>query len=278
MTGVSLFLFRVIKALSLFQTELIGFHWLNIYQIIRGNPTRFGYEPKLRLFFAHELGEIAYFNIWLRGANLYSNGLRRRGKALLESYCIDEIEIKDGDTIIDCGANYGDLSLAYHDKLKLLNYFMIEPSPDEFKCLEAMKRPVKVHNLALAHQAGEMIFYVSSVGGDSSLIKPASKTQKEVLVKTCKLDDFIRENKIEKIKLFKLEAEGFEPEILQGSQASLRKIEFIAIDGGPERGVEKEETLSFAINFLCQSNFSIERINIQGANGRALFRNQDFNV
>ena len=273
---MKILIFRIFKALSLFRTKTIGYRLLNIYQFMNRRPTRFYYERRLNLYGAVEQNHSAFFNVWLRGANLYSNGLVERGKALCKSYCLESFPLSDGDTIIDCGANYGDLSLAFIDRLDAINYIMVEPSPEEFKCLEATQRPVQMHNLAFAHEDGEMNFYVSSAGGDSSLIEPASQTERILKVKTRKLDNFVFENRIDRIKLLKLEAEGFEPEILKGSVETLPKIEYIAIDGGPERGVSGAETLSFAINFLCNRNFVIEKINIRGANGRALFRNKSY--
>jgi FkbM family methyltransferase len=269
-------IFRFFKALSLFQTKFIGYRLMNVYQNITKRPTRFFYDESTGLYFAIEQNIPAYFNVWLRGVNLYSNGLINRGQTLLESYCSEDIDFNEGDIIIDCGANFGDLSLAFIDNLEFLTYIMIEPSPEEFRCLLAAQRCAQLYNIALADEEGEMNFYISSAGGDSSLIEPASKSEAVIKVKTSKLDNFVARNKIGQIKLLKLEAEGFEPEILMGGAHTLSKIEYIAIDGGPERGVNSEETLSFAINYLCSRNFVIEKINISGANGRALFRNKDF--
>ena len=273
---MKIFIFRVFKALSLFQTKYVGCHFMNIYQMMAKRPTRFYYDRKSNLYFAIEKNVSAFFNIWLRGVNLYSKGLINRGNTLLESYCIDGIQFDDGDIIIDCGANYGDLSLAFINRLSSLTYIMVEPSPEEFRCLKASQRPAQLHNLAFAHEEGEMNFYISSAGGDSSLIQPASQAEDIIKVKTRKLDNFVDGKNFDRIKLLKLEAEGFEPEILMGGVQTLPKIEYIAIDGGPERGVNSEETLSFAINFLCDKNFTIEKINVIGANGRALFRNKAF--
>ena len=67
---------------------------------------------------------------------------------------------------------------------------------------------------------------------------------------TTTLNKFFKKSKLGKIKLLKLEAEGYEPEILLGANKILDKIEYIAIDGGYERGKNSEETLSSQLNFL----------------------------
>ena len=59
------------------------------------------------------------------------------------------------------------------------------------------------------------------------------------------------------------------------SKDSLDKIEYIAIDGGYERGRKLEETLSNQLNFLFANNFEIIEINLNW--GRALLKNKFFN-
>ena len=54
-----------------------------------------------------------------------------------------------------------------------------------------------------------------------------------------KLDDF----KIKQIKLLKIDAEGYEPEVLSGSIATLSQTEYVAVDFGPERGLEQKDTI-----------------------------------
>ena len=72
--------------------------------------------------------------------------------------------------------------------------------------------------------------------------------------------------------MFKLESEGYEPEILEGATASLKNIEYISVDGGYERGKNSEETLSSQLNFLLKNNFEIIEINLKW--GRALLKNK----
>ena len=71
------------------------------------------------------------------------------------------------------------------------------------------------------------------------------------------IDQFIKQNKIKgkKIKLLKLEAEGYEPEILQGCQNNLENIEYISADLGPERGLSNQCTIVEVTNFLICKDF-----------------------
>ena len=73
------------------------------------------------------------------------------------------------------------------------------------------------------------------------------------------------------LRLLKLEAEGFEPEILQGATQALKICEYLAIDGGFERGEACEETLSTQLRLLFAAGY--ELLGITPRPLRALLRN-----
>ena len=54
----------------------------------------------------------------------------------------------------------------------------------------------------------------------------------------------------------------------------LKNINYIAIDGGYERGVEREQTFTSLTNKLIQNNFEV--IDIKFDYNRALFLNKNF--
>ena len=57
------------------------------------------------------------------------------------------------------------------------------------------------------------------------------------------------------IRLLKIEAEGFEPEVLAGASEAISRTEYIAIDAGPERG--GENTVAQTLNLLSDAQFEI---------------------
>ena len=71
--------------------------------------------------------------------------------------------------------------------------------------------------------------FLNPEGADSSLVYFGSDSSVEVNTKT--LDSF----KYPQIKLLKIEAEGAELEVLQGSVDTLSNVEYISVDYGPER-------------------------------------------
>ena len=192
-----------------------------------------------------------------------------RAKRLFQSYGLGQIKFDKTDVVIDCGANYADLWLTLRHKISPQNYITFEPGETEYAAIK-MNAPNGIHNnIGLADKSGNAKFYLNEADADSSIVMPAKFT-KEVNIQTISLSEYLMCNPISKIKLFKLEAEGFEPEILKGAMPILDKIEYIAIDGGYERGIKKEETFSHLTNVLASHGYKMQTIIFEW--GRALFR------
>jgi hypothetical protein len=87
------------------------------------------------------------------------------------------------------------------------------------------------------------------------LIKP-KHYERVIKIPTIRLEDTIEGP----VKLLKLEAEGGEPEILEGLGERLADVHFITADLGYERGTLEESTLVPVVNFLLKRGFSIRAI------------------
>ena len=68
-----------------------------------------------------------------------------------------------------------------HNYSKKINYVGFEPSPIEFHCLQDNVNPSKVYNKGLWNKEGELEFYISSQGADSSLIEPKKFDEKSFI-------------------------------------------------------------------------------------------------
>jgi hypothetical protein len=84
-------------------------------------------------------------------------------------------------------------------------------------------------------------------------------------VKAITLDDLISEYGISGVDFIKLEAEGWEPEVLLGARFSLKICKRIAVDAGPERGssntvVEVADILKEAGYAFTNNNYIINGI------------------
>ena len=188
----------------------------------------------------------------------------------IKSYCLDKIEYSENNLVVDVGANVGDL----YNSLKILNlnfrYIGFEPDVKVFKCLENNidSKNSTIYNLALSNADGNSTLYIDTEAADTSLTPFNSKSSYETEITT--LDSF----EITNIKLIKIDAEGHEPEVLEGMINTLSEIEYISIDYGRERGFEKTSTMVDVINYLYKNNFKL--INQSDIRDIGLFYNKNF--
>lgn len=188
---------------------------------------------------------------------LYYFGIQNRIDNLLKQYCINDLEIPYEETIIDIGANIGEVS-NYFEK-KGYNVISFEPDPTEFIALKTNCKNSLIYNKGLWNKKSKLRFFLNNKTGDSSFLPENLDDKNFIEIETCTLDSMIMH--IDRIGLIKLEAEGAEPEILEGAKNSLLKTRFISVDVGPERGVNKDSTLMDVSNFLFRLNFSIVKFN-----------------
>ena len=243
----------------------------NLIAFLNNRKVRFSYDRLTKFYCAAEGKLIFNFANKRRGFWLYRNGIQARGEFLFSSYCLNSIDFEEGDVIIDCGANIGDLTLELKRRAPKVRYVCVEPNPEDFKFL---KKNVNLEasdcvNKALGERNEALNFYVCTENADSSLVEPPSYTQ-VIDVEVVRLDNLCNELGINKIKLLKLEAEGYEPEILNGAAGILDFIEYVAVDGGYERCKDNEQTLTRVTNFLLENNFKM--IDIYFPWYRALYR------
>tara|TARA_B100001121_G_scaffold308439_1_gene332446 strand:- start:772 stop:1647 length:876 start_codon:yes stop_codon:yes gene_type:complete len=175
---------------------------------------------------------------------------------LFDSYLLNIPNFESGDKVLDCGANVGELFLAF-ENLKLdIDYLGFEPDPNVFECLEINTNKSN-YNCALSDRKGEVDFYIDSSGGNSS-IHESSETKLKTKVESRLLNDFIKN---EKIKLLKIDAEGNELEVLLGGEDNLHNIAYISVDCGAEKGMSQETTFVEVNNYMTSKNFEIVAIN-----------------
>lgn len=64
--------------------------------------------------------------------DFYLRGLLARGSQLGRTYLLNEIEFSDGDVVIDCGANMGDLQLYFLANNLSVKYFGLSQIRETF--------------------------------------------------------------------------------------------------------------------------------------------------
>lgn len=182
-----------------------------------------------------------------------SQGIPNRRASLMKEYCIPDGLIREGDFVIDCGANIGEFSMVCAKAGAQVLAF--EPDILEFRALSRNAEHLQITPIqaALWNETGEMQFFDANATGDSSLIEPDDSSA-SYTVNTIKLDDYDGLPKTG-IRLIKLEAEGAEPEILEGMQKTLLETEYLTVDMGPERGMSKANTVAECTDYLYSFGF-----------------------
>ena len=243
----------------------------NIMLFLKRNHDRLRYDKIQDRYIIKNSKKELIFTNRKYGVDNYRDGLDKRAIEIGDAYMLNEIDFNKGDFIIDCGANVGDLLLYFDFNKICIDYVGIEPSPEEYSCLKENASIHKTLKIALWNEEIEKTFYIDSDGADSSLIMPANFDNKIKI--NCKRLDNLQFNKTH-IKLLKLEAEGAEPEIIEGASEILKKTEFVSADLGPERGINSLETYGPVTDLLYKNNFSLIKIN--SARLSLLFKNNSF--
>ncbi len=256
------------KILSYLVDKFSGKNFCNLINLFYREKTKIFYEDN---FYKKELentGIISYPNKRiLRMVNNYELQLKR----LIDSYCLESIKINNGDTILDCGANVGELNIALKDKKIFVNYIAFEPDPETFKCLKS-NNPEDgnaFYMSALSNNNESKDFFIDNYGGNSSLVKFGDS--ESIKVSTITLDSLKLE---QRIRLLKIDAEGFEPEVLEGSIKTLQLINYISVDYGHERGEDQESTVVEVNNALNNQNFKLIKFSDHRLIG--LYENQEY--
>lgn len=234
---------------------------------MRGADVRAAFDGQRTLVTSGDYSVEAYPQ---RRALNYAGGIEARAAQLGRDYLLPLVDFVDGDVIIDCGANVGDLKLYFRELNVDVEYVAIEPGVGEFAVCARNVSPSRAIKVGLWNEDGELTFYVSSNGADSSLIEPPSYDS-ITRVPIRRLDTLID---YPRIKLFKLEAEGAEPEAIEGASGLFDRIEYITADLGAERGKEQLSTLPQVTNFLLANGF--ELVAVEHRRVAALFRNSRF--
>lgn len=187
----------------------------------------------------------------------YLGGVEARLVSLERQYLLEDLQFSDGDTIIDVGANIGELSFALRSRANI-KVIAIEPEPFEASALRLNLSGIEseIYESPLWSHSEEIDWFSANETGDSSAFPhhcDAPSRKKQAFT----LDEIFNQSRFFEggVKLLKLEAEGAEPEILKGSRQTLKAVQWLTVDVGPERGVESDNTLIAVLELLVESGF-----------------------
>lgn len=235
--------------------------WLvNLGWRLRRKPLRVTHHDGLfRLEFFSEMNRysIPKEEIWLVTLirrYKYIDGLNRRLQRLVRLYFLERVPLRPGDTVVDCGANIGEIGLWLSRQRDQVKYYAIEPGVKEGKALRHNLPNAAVDHGALWFEDSLLQFYLEPDTADSSF-SDQGNNREAVVVSAYQLGTFLDLNRIDHVRLLKIEAEGSEPEVIVGATAVLDRIDYIAVDMGPERE-GKYNTVQACVTLLSASGFN----------------------
>ncbi|WP_430449048.1 FkbM family methyltransferase [Rhodophyticola sp.] len=234
-----------------------------------------GYKHRVRL---HGTGGTllvsdadAAIHICRRGRHRrYRRGVQAGITDLVRQYQIDRLDIPGGGTFIDCGANVGEMG--FWARSRGMRYVAFEPEPAEARCcdLNNFDGRADTHRAALWKEPAMLTFHSKPDTGDGSIFEMDASTG-ATQVQGVRLDDAVHIDDAAGPNIFKLEAEGAEPEVLAGAEASLQNIDYVAVDCGYERGRAQQHTFVEVNSFLAERGFRL--VEAQFRRVTAIYRN-----
>ena len=230
--------------------------FVNLRYSMKFSKIRCAYNPELGVFQVRCEGETRLASVNSRVLS-YLDGFAHRSDYIGRTYMLSLIPFYDGDLVVDCGANMGDLEMYLRENAPTVKYIGFEPNPHDFVCLQRNVGASRSRNIGLWNQEGSIPFYVNDTQASSSFIEPPKFTRVVDIQASTLSHQIINK----KIRLLKLEAEGAEPEVLEGAISILNSIDYISADVGPERGIHEENTRDTVINFLEANGFELIKEN-----------------
>lgn len=171
--------------------------------------------------------------------------------------------LKNGDVVIDIGANIGSLTLLSAMKVGHSGkVFAFEPHP---KIYHYLKKNILIndfnhittYNLALGNQIGNITFSNKRLD-DMNCVSP-SKAENQINIPIERLDNII-DYKVGKIALIKIDVEGYEKFALEGSKKLLEHTACLYFESSDDHFHRYGYTSSDLFNFIRSIGFNIYSI------------------
>ena len=147
--------------------------------------------------------------------------------------CINDkvnVRVNPGDIVIDAGSWIGDF--AAYASVKGGATYAFEPSEQNFKYLQQtaeLNKNIFPIKKGLSDKNTTLKLFIDigeNSGGDSLMDKSDNKNfiESQDVVETITLDDFVKENNLERVDFIKADIEGFERNMLKGAQETLKNF------------------------------------------------------
>ena len=200
----------------------------------------------------------------------YKEGLDIRVRELSDKYFFDLVSFRDCDLFCDVGANIGEVTKIAQTLNAQMQFITVEPDPIEISALQMNLDGIRNYAVFLDSDVQTKEVKWSNQSGDTRLKFPGENRKRTGITNlnlhnlkmssetiTSTLDTLLLDYPF-KEGFLKLEAEGFEPEVLMGAKRVLRRFRYISIDVGEERLLEGNLVSSFqdCYDFLSKHDFT----------------------
>ena len=140
------------------------------------------------------------------------------------------IEVQNGDTVLDVGGCWGDTALYFAYKAgEKGNVFSFEFIPNNIKLHNintalnpTLQNRIKVIPIPVLDKSNIPIYYKDA--GPSSRVSTKQFEGQTGATETISIDDFVKQNKIEKVDFIKMDIEGSETLALHGAIETIKKF------------------------------------------------------
>ena len=157
-----------------------------------------------------------------------------------------DMDYKDGDVVIDIGAQVGVVSTYLGKKYPFIKIIAIEPVNENYDRLVRNLKANGIRNVTALNMAitadGRSVDMDGGLEMNSGSMTIYGKGKGDI--KSMMLEALMKEYNIDKIRLLKIDCEGAEYEILEGSEKLLNKIESIRGEIHPMPGKLQEDLMN----------------------------------
>lgn len=141
-------------------------------------------------------------------------------------YEYGSVDLKQGDVVLDFGANVGYFSVLAASKGCVSYAF--EPTPSQVPFIKRHSElnggKIYAEQCAISNQSGETSFYLNNdlLAANSLIVR--GNQDKSIIVKQITVDDFVEQEGLEKVDFIKADIEGAERLMLEGATKTLKRF------------------------------------------------------
>lgn len=180
------------------------------------------------------------------------------------------------NTVLDVGAHEGEFALSLDKSFNVKKIISFEPNKKIFSKLKNNTKRnsnIEIVNSGVGEKKERKNLNVNVESSSSSInelridsdyykkkffltnLFKGNVIEEKVSINVIKLDDYIKENKIENIDLLKIDTEGFEFNVLKGAHKNLEYIKIIYFEHHFDNMIIKNYNLSDIHDYLIANGF-----------------------